>query len=234
MHEGSPVRAIQPARALADQAFQAIRDAIVAGRLAAGEVVTERSLAVFLGVSPTPVREALRQLEQEGLIERSGRDRRVAELPESAHGEMVLIHAALRGVAARIAAERATDQQIARMREALRESEELRERSPRRSAAAGFRAFHAAVEAVAQGQLLGTFLATAEAFDQAYRVRALAAEWAADPAGLEDRVQQHRSILAAIEARDADRAEALMRQHTLEAGRKYVRYAGQPGPRVVG
>ena len=55
---GSPVKAIAPTAALADQAFHAIRDAITSGRLAAGQAVTERSLAEFLNVSPTPVREA--------------------------------------------------------------------------------------------------------------------------------------------------------------------------------
>jgi DNA-binding GntR family transcriptional regulator len=229
----SPVNAIAPAAALADQAFHAIRDAITTGRLAAGEPVTERSLATFLNVSPTPVREALRQLEHEGLIERTGRDRRVAALADAAHAEMVMIHAALRGVAARIAAERATDEEIARMRDALREAEAMRERSPRRSATAGFRAFHAAIESVAQGQLLGSFLATTEAFDDAYKVRAVAAQKAADPTGLDRRVNQHRDILAAIEARDPDLAESLMRQHTLDVSRTYFAYAGRPGPRGV-
>src|SRR5258708_3144778 len=144
----SPLKAIAPTAALADQAFQAIRDAITAGRLAAGEAVTERSLAEFLNVSPTPVREALRQLEHEGLIERRGRDRRVAKQAETAYAEMALIQAALRGVAARIAAEPATDEEIIRMREELAAAEELRKTSRRKWATAGFTAFHAAIEAV--------------------------------------------------------------------------------------
>ncbi len=228
----SPLKAIAPTAALADQAFQAIRQAITAGRLAAGESVTERSLAEFLNVSPTPVREALRQLEHEGLIERSGRDRRVSSLADAAYAEMILIHAALRGVAARIAAERATGQEIARMRDALAAAEEMRKHAPRKSATAGFRAFHAAIEAVAQGQVLGSFLATTEAFDDAYKVRAVAAQRAVDPKGLDRRVNQHRRILQAIEARDPDLAESLMRQHTLDVSRTYFAYAGPPKPRV--
>jgi DNA-binding GntR family transcriptional regulator len=229
----SPLKAIAPSAALADQAFQAIRDAITAGRLGAGESVTERSLAEFLNVSPTPVREALRQLEHEGLIERRGRDRRVAVLADIAYAEMALIQAALRGVSARIAAERATDEQITRMRETLAAAEELRRTAPRKSAAAGFREFHAAIEAVAQGQLLTSFLATTDAFDDAYRVRALAAQKAVDPKALDRRVNQHRRILEAIEARDADLAETLMRQHTLDVNRTYFTYAGRPKPKVL-
>src|SRR5260370_37767105 len=59
----SPVRAIAPTAALADQAFHAIRDAITSGRLAAGQAVTERSLAVFLHGAPPPVRAALHQIQ---------------------------------------------------------------------------------------------------------------------------------------------------------------------------
>src|SRR5258708_32760651 len=57
----SPVKAIAPTAALADQAFHAIRDAITSGRLAAGQAVTDRSLAAVLNSSPTPVGEALRE-----------------------------------------------------------------------------------------------------------------------------------------------------------------------------
>jgi DNA-binding GntR family transcriptional regulator len=229
----SPVKAIAPTAALADQAFQAIRDAITSGRLAAGQAVTERSLAEFLNVSPTPVREALRQLEHEGLIERRGRDRRVAALAESAYAEMALIQAALRGVAARIAADRATAEQIDHMRAALDAAEEARKTATRKAAAVGFRPFHAAIEAVAQGQLLTNFLATTDAFDDAYKVRALAAQRAVDPKALDRRVNQHRGILRAIEARDADLAEALMRKHTLDVSRTYFAYAGVPRPKVL-
>ena len=55
---------------LGDQAYQAIRAAITSGDLAAGERTTERALARRLGVSPTPVREALQRLEHERLISR--------------------------------------------------------------------------------------------------------------------------------------------------------------------
>jgi DNA-binding GntR family transcriptional regulator len=229
----SPLKALAPTAALADQAFQAIRDAITDGRLGAGQLVTERSLAEFLNVSPTPVREALTQLEHEGLIERHGRDRRVASLADSAYAEMALIQAALRGVAARIAAERATEAEIKRMREALLAAEEARKTATRKSAAVGFRPFHAAIEAVAQGQLLTSFLATTDAFDDAYRVRALAAQRAVDPRALDRRVNQHRGILKAIEDRDPDRAEVLMRQHTLDVSKTYFTYAGRPKPKVV-
>src|SRR5919109_2754205 len=57
---------------LADQAYEALRAAIISGELASGEKITERGLAERLSVSPTPVREALRRLEQDRLVVRRG------------------------------------------------------------------------------------------------------------------------------------------------------------------
>src|SRR5260370_17551124 len=65
----SPVRAIAPTAALADQAFHAIRDAITSGRLAAGQAVTEPSLARFLNVTPAPRREPLPHPHHDALLE---------------------------------------------------------------------------------------------------------------------------------------------------------------------
>ena len=57
---------------LADRSYRTIRAAITTGELRPGQKVTERGLAERLSVSPTPVREAIRRLEQDGLLERSG------------------------------------------------------------------------------------------------------------------------------------------------------------------
>src|ERR1700738_4810881 len=95
---GQLVRGVPRADALADQAYVSIRDAITSGRLASGTKVTERALAEQLGVSATPVREALRQLEQEMLVERVGlRERRITNLPNRMRRETVYIYALLRG-----------------------------------------------------------------------------------------------------------------------------------------
>jgi DNA-binding GntR family transcriptional regulator len=73
-------RALSTGPTLADQAYRALREDIIEGRLQPGERITERQLAERLGVSPTPVREALGRLEHEQLIERSGMRRiQVAE-----------------------------------------------------------------------------------------------------------------------------------------------------------
>src|SRR5260221_13225414 len=99
---------------LSDQAYRALREDITTGALKPGQRLTERSLAEHLGVSPTPVREALQRLEHERLIERDAvRTIRVADPSVARLRELSLIEVALRGVAARLAAERATAAEVA-------------------------------------------------------------------------------------------------------------------------
>src|SRR5258707_3452918 len=99
---------------LSDQAYRALREDITTGTLRPGQRLTERSLAEHLGVSPTPVREALQRLEHERLIERDAvRAIRVADPSVARLRELSLIEVALRGVAARLAAERATASEVA-------------------------------------------------------------------------------------------------------------------------
>src|ERR1700722_16036107 len=113
------VRKLTTGPTLSDQAYRALREEITTGELKPGQRVTERALAEHLGVSPTPVREALQRLEHERLIERDAvRAIRVAEPSVDRLHELSLIEAALRGVAARLAAERATDQEVKRIAEA--------------------------------------------------------------------------------------------------------------------
>src|SRR5450756_736617 len=97
-----------------DQAYVVLRREISEGELPAGGRVTERGLAEQLGVSPTPVREAIRRLEHERLLERlDGRTLTVAQPTVHRLFELNLIEAALAGVAAGLAAESATDDEIA-------------------------------------------------------------------------------------------------------------------------
>ena len=94
---------------LADQAYDALREAIISGELASGEKITERGLAARLAVSPTPVREALRRLEQDQLVLRSGpRTVQVAAFHDDRAAEIRMVEGALRAVAARLAASNAS------------------------------------------------------------------------------------------------------------------------------
>src|SRR3981081_317862 len=106
------------ADSLAEQAYRAIREGIATGLFRAGERVTERGLAASLNVSATPVREALRRLEQEGLIERvSARQLRVVDHSSDTLRELMLAGAALRAMEARFATHKITDAALDRMQQ---------------------------------------------------------------------------------------------------------------------
>src|SRR3982074_1263803 len=104
---------------LADQAYRALREEIINGKLKPGERLTERHLATRLGVSPTPIREALQRLEHEHLIQRTD-TRRILVAEPSVHRlyELTLSEAAPRGAGARLAAENASERELASIQEA--------------------------------------------------------------------------------------------------------------------
>jgi len=95
---------------LAERAYRALREQIATGGLAPGERVTERGLGLQLGVSATPIREALRRLEQERLVERvAARQLRIAAHSDQALRELMYTEAVLRAAAARIATPKISD-----------------------------------------------------------------------------------------------------------------------------
>ena len=98
---------------LADQAYFQLRTAIATGELPSGEKVTERGMAERLAMSPTPIREALRRLELDGLIERIGpRMVLVAAIRDAAIDDLAEVEVGLRGLVARFAARHATADQL--------------------------------------------------------------------------------------------------------------------------
>lgn len=107
-------------RRLVDDAAQALRDAILNGRFLAGARLRQTDLADQLGISRTPIREALGRLQQEGLVQLlPGGGVRVALLALAEAAELYDLREVLDGLAARLAASRATPQTLARLDKAL-------------------------------------------------------------------------------------------------------------------
>jgi DNA-binding GntR family transcriptional regulator len=195
---------LQPA-SLADKAYHAIRDLIVALELAPGAVIDERELIERLEIGRTPVREALRRLAQEQLVEVyprrgmfvTGVDvRQLAKLSE--------VREVLEPAAARLAAERASDEDRAEIAELLQELEagddrtliDLDER------------IHRAVYRSAHNDFLEATLE--QYYVLALRIWAMALDRAHE---LKDAVQEHRALLEAIRDGDPERAAETMRAH---------------------
>jgi DNA-binding GntR family transcriptional regulator len=113
-------RSASPRRALLrDDAYQRLRDAIVDGTLEPGERLRDAELGVWLGVSRTPVREALARLEQSGLvITRPGRSTTVAPLDVRAARDAQSVVAAMHQLAVRLAVPHLSDDDLAHMSDA--------------------------------------------------------------------------------------------------------------------
>ncbi len=217
---------------LADQAYEAIHRAIATGELARGTKITERGLAVDLGVSPTPVREALRRLEQDRLVERTGpRSVRVAQPEAGTVQELSMIQSRLRSVAARLAATNATDADRREMARALDKADAGMAAMPNQPGAdmrelaaaaqrvlAAVREFHAIVDRACANEMLQHMLRMTEAFTTEDRQQALGRMvTAAEQGRITARYSQHREIYDAIVAGDGDRAEQLMLSHIDDA-----------------
>ena len=198
-----------------------LRSDILEGRLKPGEWLRQERLAQEHGVSQTPVREALKQLAAEGLVEHVPyRGIQVVQFSLEDVEDLYSCRAAVEGMAARYAAEAITEEELDELRslhermvacvtpDELREYRELNRR------------FHEAVS---------------EASRRSYLMRTLAQLWAAFPTMLwsnipriaitsvpgrdEPDAAEHAEIIAGLAARDPERAEAAVRLHIESAGR---------------
>ena len=195
-------------------AYDSIRAAILAMDVYDPDAdlrLDEKDLAEDLGVSRTPVRHALVRLEHEDLVRIVPR-RGVYIVRKTKREiiEMITVWAALEGMAARLTCERASDKQIASLRTlfATFEGDELRMRLDEYSAA-NLR-FHQRIFELGQSPLLVNMADGLLAHVRAIRGRTI---------GDEDRVERsivdHNHIIKALEARDAELAERLVRDHAL-------------------
>ncbi|WP_243866204.1 GntR family transcriptional regulator [Actinophytocola oryzae] len=208
---------------LADRTYRAVRDAIAAGELRQGEKVTERGLAERFAVSPTPVREAIRRLEQDGLIERTGpRTVVVATMGDGAVQELAEVEIALRGLVARFAARHASPGRLDELDAILDEADDLLIVVQKRHADAQpvdrhvnrlldtMARFNDAVNTCAGNPVLVRLLEQTRVFSRdERRTRLLEHVATNDRFGL-DRYAGHRELVAALRAGDAARAEAIV------------------------
>jgi DNA-binding GntR family transcriptional regulator len=198
------------ADSLAEQAYRAIREGIATGLFGAGERVTERGLATRLNVSATPVREALRRLEQEGLIERvSARQLRVVDHSTDTLRELLLTGVALRAMEARFAASKITDAALDRMA-ALVDALASGERMDISEQLGMAREFDIEIERAADNPTLRTMILSLSIIGQERRARSLETLRMHPEMGMR-RVQGHRDILAALRSRDPDLVEQVFR-----------------------
>lgn len=193
-------------------AYSLILDAIDRGDLAPGQRLVETELADRLGVSRTPVREALQRLETQGVAAREGRSLKVATLDHSQLGELYEVRGVVEGLAAKLAARHAAPEEIAILRE-MTEADSAIIGKPMDLSLAN-RRFHRQLHRASHNRYLAQMLQS---------MRRSMALISSTTLGFEGRgtesVAEHEEIVAAIAARDEDAAQAAAERHISNAYR---------------
>jgi DNA-binding GntR family transcriptional regulator len=207
---------IQDSRTLADRVFQRLQDDIVRGIWAPGSRLGEAELARHYGVSRGPLREAIRRLESRKLLERMPHvGARVAQLSFEHLIEIYYVREALEGMACRLAAERMTDEEIAGLSEVLRQHEQQQDiqEDVAYFQHEGDLDFHYRIIQGSHNASLGRLL-----IGELYHlVRMYRYQFSTTSNRPQKALGEHRRIVEALEARDGEVAEMLMRRHISRA-----------------
>ena len=204
-----------------------LREAITTGHLKANQPLPQDEIATQLRVSHIPVREALRQLQSEGLVDyQPNRGATVSALEPAEISEIYEIRAILETAAIRQAVPRLTPAQLERARAILDRAEQVDDGATWGSLDVEF---HQLIYGLERRPQLGEMIAGL--------LRRVDRYWLGHGLMLKHREEferEHRSLLAAVERRDAERAAALLERHLAGASRRLVAELaardGAPGP----
>lgn len=224
-----PIRVPRPRLEPVDPAFlkglrehvhETLRRAIIAGEIPSGTVLNERQVATELGVSTTPLKEALRRLEGEGLVITEPRrgvrvtfDARQAE-------EMALARAALEGMIARVAATRIGEQGAAHLRACVADMAAATTAGDTDRLIALNERFHDAIHDISGCRYLQRILVGQRVYVHTARALILG-----DPEERQRALAEHTAICEALIRADADAAERCMRDHVVRSASQHVKTA---------
>lgn len=204
-------------RNLRDHVHDSLREAIISGRLKSDDKLNERQLASELGISTSPLKEALRQLEGEGLVRTEARRGTFVSFNARQAEEMTLARAALESIIARQAAKHGTEEAFVFLRSVIEEMRvavssgdvdaliELNEK------------FHDGIHEASGCEYLRRLQNAQRMYDHAARVTVLSRE-----SVRKQSFGEHEAIMKAIIARNEDLAERLMREHIVKAGETHI------------
>lgn len=198
---------------LADQVYERLEKEILTGVYKRGEIITETALCENLGVSRTPVREALRRLEQDHIIESSGKGMIVLGITSEDVRIIYEIRSLVEGLAAAACAKNATEQQIEEMKELVdlqefyvtkKDSEKVKTMDSR---------FHEKLYQYSGSTIYYDTLMPLHTKVQKVRKRSVE-----DNSRAADSTMEHRKILDAIAAHDCEAARIAADEHVKKAG----------------
>lgn len=211
------------AASLRQQVIESLRSAVISGHLSPGQRLTERELTETLDVSRTVVREALRQLEAEGLIEViPNRGPVVRALTAEQAKDIYRIRAVLQGLAARQFVEQADPGELRALQTALDAVVVAYDSGDAERTVAAKTEFYDVLYAGAASETLSSMLATLRARMWRWRALGLAHPQRSTKRSRES-IENLRAIVAAIWARNGDRAERLTREEAHQAAEEVLR-----------
>ena len=189
--------------------YDTLKELILTGAVSPGEHLREREIAANFSVSTTPVKEALRRLEQEGLVMTKPRrgtyvSSRISDFME----EVSWARSALEGVAARLAAIKISDAEIEELRAQLEEMQRYTREGNAEKLVELNERFHLRIRDIAKNDYVEQQISAVRDFDRVVRKQALS-----NPEELERAYREHRFIFERIAERDPDGAEEAMRSH---------------------
>jgi DNA-binding GntR family transcriptional regulator len=214
---------LEPAKGLKTQVYEALRDLIGHMDIYSGKEpfrLDERALGEQLGVSRTPVREAISRLEQEGIVENiARRGAFVVRKSKQEILDIVDVWAALESMAARLATSRASDAEISQLRRNFTSIDGDEARAHIDEYSDTNIEFHQTIIGLAKSELILQM-----ANQLFFHMRAIRASTIKDGDRIAQSIMDHTRIIEAIEDRDAYHAEQLVRDHALELAKHIERH----------
>ncbi|MBO8170045.1 MAG: GntR family transcriptional regulator [Thermoanaerobacteraceae bacterium] len=204
----SPIK-LENYKPLREIVFETLREAIISGKLKAGERLMEVQLAEEMGVSRTPVREAIRKLELEGfvvMVPRKGAY--VAGISTKDITEVFEIRAALESLAASLAAERITEEELEELERLLVQVAECAQKDDLEKLIEIDTQFHDCLYKASRNDRLVQIISNLREQIQRFRTTSLAS-----PGRMKQTLKEHKKIVEAISQRDMKLAHDLAIEH---------------------
>jgi DNA-binding GntR family transcriptional regulator len=196
-------------RSLAQQVYDHVKKQILSGKIAGGERIAEEKLGAELGVSRTPIREALRRLEEYGLVRLKARSyAEVIQIDLEEGKDISQVRARLECLAAGLLAERATEDDVAALRKLAKECKANLKRGQLAGIFEKDSALHLEIAARSGNRVL---LELTERLDA--KVQLLRLATCKTRSAIKNHISLHDPLIDAIAKHDARKAEALMERH---------------------
>jgi len=206
----------RPAESLRQRVYTSLKDAVLSGELKPGEIVSEIEIARRWEISRAPIREAIRQLEQENLVRSSPRrSATVVGITAASVRDLYEVRMSLEGLSARLVAERSVTQEIDHLDSLADSVERSHSDGDYRAAIRADDELHRKMASMTRNRVLETQIM--RVMDRLMMARMMVRQI---PGRLEDIVDEHRAILVALRTHDGDAAAQACTTHVQNAGER--------------